>query len=80
MATHSGTLAWRVPWMQEPGGLQSMESQRVGHSLMTRLWQGTYTEAMQGALPGRFLSTGVRSSKTAVCRESVDMKHGESQP
>ena len=32
MATHSSTLAWRVPWTEEPGGLQSMESQRVGHN------------------------------------------------
>ena len=31
MATHSGTLAWRMPWMEEPGKLQSMGSQRVGH-------------------------------------------------
>ena len=30
MALHSGTLAWRIPWMEEPGGLQSMGSQRVG--------------------------------------------------
>ena len=29
MATHSSTLAWRIPWMDEPGGLQSMGSQRV---------------------------------------------------
>ena len=31
LATHSGILAWRIPWTQEPGGLQSMGSQRVGH-------------------------------------------------
>ena len=31
MATHSRTLAWKIPWMEEPGGLQSMESRRVGH-------------------------------------------------
>ena len=31
MVTHSSTLAWRIPWMEEPGGLQSMGSQRVGH-------------------------------------------------
>ena len=31
MATHSSILAWRIPWMEEPGGLQSMGSQRVGH-------------------------------------------------
>ena len=31
MATHSSTLAWRIPWWEEPGRLQSMGSQRVGH-------------------------------------------------
>ena len=31
MATHSSILAWRVPWTEEPGGLWSMGSQRVGH-------------------------------------------------
>ena len=29
MATHSSILAWKIPWMEEPGGLQSMGSQRV---------------------------------------------------
>ena len=32
MATHSSILAWRIPCTEEPGGLQSMGSQRVGHS------------------------------------------------
>ena len=31
MATHSSALAWRVPWLEEPGRLQSMGLQRVGH-------------------------------------------------
>ena len=31
MATHSSTLAWRIPWTEEPGGLQSMGLQRTGH-------------------------------------------------
>ena len=31
MATRSSIFAWRIPWMEEPGGLQSMGSQRVGH-------------------------------------------------
>ena len=31
MATHSSTLAWKIPWTEEPGELQSMGSQRVGH-------------------------------------------------
>ena len=36
MATHSSTLAWEIPWMEEPGGLQCMGSQRVGHNLATK--------------------------------------------
>ena len=31
MATHSSTFAWRIPWTEKPGGLQSTGSQRVGH-------------------------------------------------
>ena len=31
MAIHSSILAWKIPWMEEPGGLQSMGLQRVGH-------------------------------------------------
>ena len=31
MATHSSILAWEIPWTEEPGGLQSIGSQRVGH-------------------------------------------------
>ena len=31
MATHSSVLAWRIPWTEKPGGLQSMESQGVRH-------------------------------------------------
>ena len=31
MATHSSILAWKIPWTEEPGGLQSTGSQRVGH-------------------------------------------------
>ena len=32
MATHSSILAWKIPWMEDPGRLQSMGSQRVGHN------------------------------------------------
>ena len=39
MATHSSTLAWEVPWTEEPGGLQSMGSQRVRHD-----WAHTHDE------------------------------------
>ena len=37
MATHYSVLAWRIPWMGEPGGLQSMGSHRVGHDWATSL-------------------------------------------
>ena len=37
MATHSSTLAWKIPWMEEPGGLQSVGSQRVRHDWATSL-------------------------------------------
>ena len=37
MATHSSTLAWKIPWTEEPGRLQSMGSQRVGHDWATSL-------------------------------------------
>ena len=37
MAPHSSTLAWKIPWTEEPGGLQSMGSRRVGHDWATSL-------------------------------------------
>ena len=37
MAPHSSTLAWKIPWMEEPGGLQSMGSLEVGHDWVTSL-------------------------------------------
>ena len=37
MATHSRILAWKIPWMEESGRLQSKGSQRVGHDLVTSL-------------------------------------------
>ena len=39
MATHSGILAWEMPWTEEPGGPQSMGSQRAGHDLVTKQQQ-----------------------------------------
>ena len=64
MAPYSSTLAWKIPWMEEPGGLQSMGSPRVGHdwatslSLLTfmhwrRKWQPTPV-----FLPGEFQGRG----------------------
>ena len=38
MVTHSSVLAWRIPWTEDPGGLQSMGSLGVGHDWVTSLW------------------------------------------
>ena len=43
MALHSSTLAWKVPWMEEPGRLPSMGSRRVGHDWATSLSLFTFT-------------------------------------
>ena len=43
MATHSSALAWKIPWMEEPGGLQSVGSRRVGHDGVTSLSLFTFT-------------------------------------
>ena len=42
MAPHSSTLAWKIPWTEEPGGLQSMGSLRVRHDWATSLWLFTF--------------------------------------
>ena len=42
MATRSSILAWEIPWTEEPGGLQSLGSQRVGQNLVTK----THTEVI----------------------------------
>ena len=41
-ATHSGILAWRIPWTEDPGGLQSLGSQRVRHNWMTNTFNTYY--------------------------------------
>ena len=42
VAPHSSTLAWKIPWTEEPGGLQSMGSLRVRHNWATSLWLFTF--------------------------------------
>ena len=46
MATHSSILSWRIPWTEEPGGLQSMGSQRVGHDWATKTFTCTSFRAL----------------------------------
>ena len=70
MATHSSTLAWKIPWMEEPGRLQSMGSLRVGHNWETSLslftvthwrrkWQSTPV-SLHGESQGRGSLVGCR--------------------
>ena len=55
--THSSTLAWRIPWREEPSRLQSMGSQRVGHDWATSLhfpWEGFHTVLITNFLVQRY--------------------------
>ena len=61
MAPHSSTLAWGIPWTEEPGGLQSVGSRRVGHDWATSLsfslsctgeGNGTHSSALAWRIPG----------------------------
>ena len=61
MVTHSSSLAWRIPWMEKPGRLQSMGSQRVGQDWATSLslssilaWKISWTEKSGGLQSMRF--------------------------
>ena len=54
MPSHSSTLAWKIPWMKEPGGLQSMGSLRVGqlhfHALEKEM--ATHSSVLAWRIPG----------------------------
>ena len=55
MAPHSSTLVWKIPWMEEPGGLQSMGSQRVRHDGVTSLSLFTFMHWRRNGNPLMFL-------------------------
>ena len=59
MVTHSSTLAWKIPWMEEPGRLQSMESLRVRHDFtftfyfsFTEKAMATHSSVLTWRIPG----------------------------
>ena len=56
MATHSSILAWRIPWTEEPGGLQSMGSQSVGYDWATEL---NWTDALSNQISRSVMSDSV---------------------
>ena len=51
MAPHSSTLAWKIPWTQEPGGLQSLGLHRVGHPEVTQIHVHKVSDAIQPSHP-----------------------------
>ena len=56
MATHSSILAWRISWTEEPGGLQSMGSQRVGHDWATNTHTDTHISNKEAvSLPNKYI-------------------------
>ena len=63
MATHSSILAWRIPWTEEPGGLQSMGLQRVRHDWVTFTPHSQFTK---GFAVYYFISVSIRLMKSCV--------------
>ena len=59
LATHSSILAWRIPWTKEPGGLQSMGLQRVGHDYIQDYITTIYSAWGQFLLPENLLANPV---------------------
>ena len=62
MATHSNILAWKIPWIEEPGELQSIGLQRIGHDLAT---DTIIFLCVRQARP-RKIFTGLRSSRACM--------------
>ena len=72
MATHSSVLAWRIPWIEEPGGLQSMGFHRVGHNLGTKPPSPCWScQGQQGVLAARLQlsSTAVPTAQMSSWRQ-----------
>ena len=74
MATHSNILAWEIPWTEEPGRLQSMGSQRVGHDLATKYFpygsagkESTCNVGDLGLIPGLGRSPGEGKGSLFFC-------------
>ena len=66
MTTHSSILAWRIPWTEEPGGLQSIGSQRVRHDWTTNTFTSTYLLSHPVILWDLFMSLEIALGKAQV--------------
>ena len=70
MATHSSILAWRIPWTEESGRLQSVGSQRVGHDSATNTF--IFPEPLLLALPIDHIRMLIRFQTKGLCTELTD--------
>ena len=70
MAPHSSILAWKIPWVEEPGGLQSMESLKVGHDRVTSLSHFTFMHGRRKWQPTPVLLPGESQGRGSLvgCR------------
>ena len=79
MAAHSSTLAWKIPWTEEHGRLQSMGSQRVGHDWATSLHFITLVKNFSADPPGLFhTSLWTKFHKKCFLFKWLQSKHGVS--
>ena len=77
MATHSSILAWKIPWTEEPGRLQSMGSQRVGHDWTTSLLREVrilIVDSMMKVWLEASLSRRKRMGKLTVTVKAIKVK------
>ena len=78
MATHPSILAWKIPWTEEPEGLQFMGSQRVGHDRATN----SFTVCLMGSVPERFFSNPLQNAlvNDTVKVSQTDRRKSADQP
>ena len=75
MATNSRILPWKIPWTEEPGKLQSMGSQRVGHNLATKQLQTMPFAAIQMDLKIITGFPGDANEKQPICQHRRHRRH-----
>ena len=80
MATHSSTLAWRIPWMEEPAGLQSTGSQRVRHNWATSLSLFMLSQSKANAAPKCSLCHMTSDPSWSRKNGSCDNRTGKGHP
>ena len=75
LITHSSILTWRIPWTEEPGRLQSMGSQRVGHNWVTNTFTSLHLQHLLLQLFSLFLNFTGRHTLIDFYRKSLKLKY-----